>query len=213
MTLLANAPVAMMITWMVILIGSLLFGLAPGRTRTIQPLGPQRKRLALGVVLIGLCTAGLPMVILDPPLLNKSQWTPLNIALKVYQRELPVSRGSLDNSVIEMVFIYLLMLLALVALSILGLPKLLKGISGFGFVLRTLVKFWHHSFLNTFGWQYFGSGYLRPGLPGGFCRGSCRRCWPSVLQRIWIADASSVYVNGPTVRYCVSLLKFFDLGF
>ena len=122
MTLLANAPVAMMITLMVILIGSLLFGLAPGRTRTIQPLGPQRKRLALGVVLIGLCTAGLPMVILDPPLLNKSQRTPLNIALKVYQREFPVSRGSLDNS-IEMAFIFLLMLLALVALSIPGLPK------------------------------------------------------------------------------------------
>jgi hypothetical protein len=67
MTLLANAPVAMTITLMVILIGSLLFGLAPGRTRTIQPLGPQRKRLALGVVLTGLCTAGLPIVILDPP--------------------------------------------------------------------------------------------------------------------------------------------------
>jgi hypothetical protein len=83
MTLLANAPVAMTITLVVILTGSLLFGLAPGRARTIQPLGPQRKRLALGVVLIGLCTAGLPMVILDPPFLNRSQWTPLNIALKV----------------------------------------------------------------------------------------------------------------------------------
>jgi len=163
MTLLADAPVAMTITLVVILIGSLLFGLAPTRTRTIQPLGPQRKRLALGVVLIGLCTAGLPMVILDPPLLNKSQWTPLNIALKVYQRELPVSRGSLDDSVIEMAFIYLLMLLALMALSIPGPPKLLKGISGFGFVLSTLVKFWHHSFLNMFGWQYFGPGHLRPG--------------------------------------------------
>jgi hypothetical protein len=75
----------------------------------------------------------------------------LNIALKVYQRELPVSRGSLDNSVIEMAFICLLMLVALVALSIPGLPKLLKWISGFGFVLRTLVKFWHYSFLNMFG--------------------------------------------------------------
>jgi hypothetical protein len=94
--------------------------------------------------------------------------------LEVYQRELPVSRGSLDDSVIEMAFIYLLMLLALVALSIPGPPKLLKGISGFGFVLSTLVKFWHHSFLNMFGWQYFGSGHLRPGLPGGFCRGSCQ---------------------------------------
>jgi hypothetical protein len=29
------------------------------------------------------------MVILNPPFLNRSQWTPLNIALKVYQRELP----------------------------------------------------------------------------------------------------------------------------
>jgi hypothetical protein len=29
------------------------------------------------------------MVILNPPLLNRSQWTPLNIALKAYQRELP----------------------------------------------------------------------------------------------------------------------------
>lgn len=52
MTLLANAPVAMTITLVVILIGSSLFGLGSGRTRTIQPLGPQRKRLALGVVLI-----------------------------------------------------------------------------------------------------------------------------------------------------------------
>jgi hypothetical protein len=163
MTLLANAAVAMTITLVVILIGSSLFGLGSGRARTIQPLGPQRKRLALGVVLIGLCTAGLPLVILNPPLPNKSQWTPLNIALKVYQRELPVSRGSLDDSVIEMAFIYLLMLLALVALSIPGPRRLLKGISGFGFVLSTLVKFWHHSFLNMFGWQYFGPGHLRPG--------------------------------------------------
>jgi hypothetical protein len=87
----------------------------------------------------------------------------LNIALKVYQRELPVSNGSFDDSLIEIALIYLLLLLALVALYIPGPPKLLKGISSFGFVLSSLAKFWHHSFMNIFGSEYFGPGHLRPG--------------------------------------------------
>jgi hypothetical protein len=101
----------------------------------MKPLGKRRKWLALLVIAIGICTFFLPMVILDTPLLNRTEWSALNIVSKVYEHKLPVQGGRLDEGLIEIALIYLLMPFALMALYLPGPPKALMVISGIGFVL------------------------------------------------------------------------------
>ena len=103
------------------------------------------------------------MVTVDPPLMNRTEWSALNIATKVYQRKLPVPRGSFDEGLIEIALTYLLMPFALMALYIPGPPNALKVVSSIGFVLGSLARFWHHAFMYTFGWEYFGPKHMRPG--------------------------------------------------
>jgi len=152
---------ALLFTLAVVLVTSLLFGFAPALT--IQSLGEGRKRLALLVIAIGLCTSGLPLIILDPPVQNRTGWSALDIASNVYQGNLPVAKGHFDEGLIEIALIYLLMPVALMAIYLPGPPKALKAISGIGFVLSSLAKFWRFGFLETFGWEYWGPGHLRSG--------------------------------------------------
>jgi hypothetical protein len=103
------------------------------------------------------------MVILDPPLLGRTEWSPLHIAQNVYERKLPVSGGLFDDQLIGIALIYLLMPLALLALYRPGPPKALVAISTAGFIPSFLGKWWHHAFMYTFGWEYFGAGHMRRG--------------------------------------------------
>jgi hypothetical protein len=129
----------------------------------MRPLGKRRKQLALLVIAIGIYTFLVPMVVLDPPVLNRTEWSALNIASNIYERQLPVPGGSIDEGLIEIALTYLLMPFALMALYLPGPPKALKVTSGIGFVLGSLARFWHHAFMYTFGWEYFGPEHMRRG--------------------------------------------------
>jgi len=52
----------------------------------MRPLGKRRKQLALLVIAIGIYTFFVPMVVLDPPVLNRTEWSALNIASNIYER-------------------------------------------------------------------------------------------------------------------------------
>lgn len=105
---------------------------------------------------VGLYTFFLPMVVLDQPLLSRTEWSPCEIATNIYLKNLPVSSGRLDVDVIGIGLIYLLILLSLVAIWFQARPAMLFVITGLGFALSSLGKFWEHGFLYTFGWEYFG---------------------------------------------------------
>jgi hypothetical protein len=89
----------------------------------MQPLGEKRKRLALLVIAIGIYTFFVPMVVLDPPLLNRTEWSALNISSNVYERTLPVRGGHFDEGLIDIALIYVLMAVAVVAVYLPGLPR------------------------------------------------------------------------------------------
>jgi len=72
------------------------------------------------------------MIILDSPVLNRTEWSALNIASKVYEGKLPVPEGSFDGELIEMAVVYLLMPFALLAVYRPGPPKALLVISYMG---------------------------------------------------------------------------------
>src|SRR5215469_16946145 len=73
-----------------------------------KPLGRERKRLAFFVIAIGLGTFFLPMVILNPPLLNGAQWSPYRIASAVNAGALPVPKEHFDEALLEIALLYLL---------------------------------------------------------------------------------------------------------
>lgn len=129
----------------------------------MKALGEERKLLALLVIAIGVCTFFLPMVSLKPPLLNRTEWSALNIVSHVYERKLPVPGGRLDEGLIEIGLTYLLLPFALIATYLPGPPRALKVISGIGFVCGSLARFWEHTFMNTFGWEYFAPGHMTHG--------------------------------------------------
>jgi hypothetical protein len=129
-----------------------------------KPLGNSRKLLGVLVVAVGMCSFFSPIAILDPPMLGRSQWSPLHIARNVYEGKLPVAGGQLDENLFGMALIYALMPLALVAMYAPGSPRPLIAISTIGFVPSFLAKFWHHAFMKTFGCEYFGAGHLQRGL-------------------------------------------------
>jgi hypothetical protein len=87
-----------------------------------KPLGKLRKRFCLLIILLGACTFLLPMIILDSPILNRTEWSPWNIASKLIAGELPVAG---DDVLISMAVTYVLMPFALVAIYRPGPPKAL----------------------------------------------------------------------------------------
>jgi hypothetical protein len=62
----------------------------------MNSLDRDRKDLGLSVIGLGLCTLFLPLVIVDPPVMNRTEWSPLNIARAVYERSLPARGGQLE---------------------------------------------------------------------------------------------------------------------
>lgn len=119
-----------------------------------KPLGEKRKQLALLVIAIGICTFFMPMVILDPPVMNRTEWSALDIALKIYERKLPVPEGQFDDQLLQIALIYVLMVFALVALYLPGPPKALMVISTIGFAFSYVANWWTSTFHWTFG--YYG---------------------------------------------------------
>jgi len=125
-------------------------------TLNLRPFGKNRRRLAFLVCALGVYTFFLPMVILNPPLLGRTEWSPLNMAVNIYLGNFPVRRGRFDETLIEIGVIYLLILFSLIVMWLPGRPEILFSTSSFGVVLSFLGKFWEHGFLLTFGWEYFG---------------------------------------------------------
>lgn len=129
----------------------------------IVPLGRERKKIGLLIIIVGLLTFFLPIVRLNPPLMNRSQWSPLDIASGLFRRALPVPGGRFDESLVEIFSLYGLMACAIPAALFFRSPQTLRVISGMGTGVSFFGKFWEHGFLNTFGWSYFGSAHLERG--------------------------------------------------
>ena len=129
-----------------------------------KPFGGEPKRLALFVVAVGLCTFLLPLVILNPPFMNRSQWTPFDIASAVCTGQLPVAKGHFDEVLIEVALIYGLMPFALIAVLWSRAPRILTLISTVGSIAASTGKFWRHGFLDIFGWDYWEPGRMKIGL-------------------------------------------------
>lgn len=133
-----------------------------------KPLGRQRRRIGLALIVLGTWTFFIPIVVLDPPVMGRTTWSAFGIALKVYQGQLPVSGGSIDLQMLEIALIYLLLPVAAWALYRPGPPKVLQAISciGIGLELGGLnpTKALH---LTLFGWHYFGYGGHDGHIKGG----------------------------------------------
>lgn len=127
----------------------------------LRSLGKRTKQFASLLIALGLCSFFLPMVILDSPVLNRTEWSALNIASKVYDGKLPTPGGSFDLGLIEVAMIYMLMPFALVAIYRPGPPKALKIISWTGVVLVVSLHFYLGPQLETFG--YYERGQMRAG--------------------------------------------------
>jgi hypothetical protein len=134
--------------------------MAPLGKIPLKPLGNARRRYALFVIALGLSILFLPMVILDSPVVKRTQWTPRDIAMNVYERSLPVPKGQLDEGLFEIGTLYVLMILALPAVFLPGPPKPLLVISTIGLALSYVAKYWDMTFLWTFGWNYWAPGIL-----------------------------------------------------
>ena len=124
-----------------------------------KPLGEQRKRFGVLLILLGVCTLFLPMIVLDSPVLKRTEWSALNIASKVYEGKLPLPGGSFDLELIAMAVIYLLMPFALLALYRPGPPKALNVISCVGVVFDMWLRRGPYG-MDVFGWE---CGHMRTG--------------------------------------------------
>ena len=77
---------------------------------------------------------------------------------------MPVPGGHFEWELMEIGIIYALLLLILAVLVFfVNQRRALRILSGIGFIPSFLAKFWHHAFLFTFGWQYFGTGHMQRG--------------------------------------------------
>src|SRR5262249_37778206 len=126
--------------------------------RPKKPLGQLRKRLCFFLILLGICTFFLPIIFLDSPVLNRTAWSPWNIASTFFEGELPVLGGGFDLDLIAMALIYFLMPLALIAVFRPGLPKALYVISWIGVVLDAGFG------RGPWATETFGHRHMMPGL-------------------------------------------------
>jgi hypothetical protein len=129
-----------------------------------KPLGGPRKRFALVVIALGVVTFVLPMVNVDPPVLNRAQWSPVQILSAAYAGELPAAKGHFDEVLFEAALLYLLMIAALGAVYLPRSPKPLTVISLLGFIVSSSARFWRLGFMFLFdSWE---PGGVRIGLAG-----------------------------------------------
>ena len=120
----------------------------------MKPLGERRRRFALLVIAMGIYTFFVPLIIVDPPVLNRTEWSALNIASTIYERKLPVPGGRFDVGLLQIALVYVLMLPALITLYLPGPPRALMVISTIGFAFSSFARFWSGTFYRTFG--YYG---------------------------------------------------------
>src|SRR6266478_1405077 len=123
-----------------------------------KPLGELRKRFCLLLISLGACTFFLPMLILDSPVLNRTEWSALAIVSKLFEGKLRVQGGSFDLKLIAIAVIYLLMTFALMAVYRPGPPKALFVISCMGVALYGALRH------GTWGMDTFGPSRMRAGL-------------------------------------------------
>jgi len=129
-----------------------------------KPLGGPRKRFALAVIALGIVTFVLPIVNVDPSVLNRAQWSPVQILSAVYVGVLPVAKGHFDEVLFEAALLYLLMIAALGAVYLPRSPKPLTVISLLGFIVSSSARFWHLGFMFLFdSWELGG---VKIGLAG-----------------------------------------------
>ena len=102
----------------------------------MEPLGPRRKILAAGVLILGLLSFFLPLIKVDVPVLDKTRWSPFDLAVRVYEGDLPprVTGRTLATTSIPIMIpaVYLLQLAALVSLATSPSPVILKNIAVIG---------------------------------------------------------------------------------
>ena len=128
----------------------------------VQPLGPRRRRLATAFLVLGLFSFFLPLIKLDTPVLNKTRWSPFDIAQKVYEGDLPpnvLGRDLTDSMPIMIPTLYLLQLVALFSVAISKSPVILKNIAVIGVCTSWLWRgdraSFEQLFYGTFSYQNF----------------------------------------------------------
>ena len=101
----------------------------------MEPLGPRRRTLATAVLILGLFSFFLPLIKLDIPVLSKTQWSPFDIAEKMYEGELPpntIGRDITSSVPLMIPTLYILQLGALFSVAISRSPVILKSIAVIG---------------------------------------------------------------------------------
>ena len=128
-------------------------------------LSSRARRTALTFVTLGLVTFFVPLITVAPPALGRQQWSVLGIALELLARPgtpLPLLR-------IPFALIYLLLLLATLALCFFPFRKLLLWISVAGLILL-------YPFRGLFGGFTLTAFFLPSGKGGDF-----RQLWVALL--------------------------------
>jgi hypothetical protein len=87
---------------------------------------------------------------IHPPVLKRTDWSPLNILVAVFNRTLPVPHSTYDPGLIEIGMMYVLMISFLANLLRAGRPNALVFVSMIGSRLSWLSRWWNVTFRETF---------------------------------------------------------------
>lgn len=101
--------------------------------RRAQTMGRRRVSLAFLAIVSGLMTFFVPLVTTDPPVLGRGHWSPWDIFSAITIGELPIKRDDLLSSLpIMATAIYVLLIIALVALGFSRSPRILARVAAVG---------------------------------------------------------------------------------
>jgi peptidoglycan/LPS O-acetylase OafA/YrhL len=105
-----------------------LMGLAPNR---LKAFGERRRRIAMGIVVLGLCSFFVPLIGTDPAVLGRVRWSPLDVLLQLHAGTLSIPAGTgpiwMNPVVAYLSAAYLLLFATLLALAVNASPKLVVG--------------------------------------------------------------------------------------
>ncbi|MGE5220456.1 MAG: hypothetical protein ACM3SP_25915 [Chloroflexota bacterium] len=102
----------------------------------VKTLGHRRKALVLLTLGIGLATSFGTLVVIDPAVMGRSQWSALDMAKGIWDGTFPPLAGAgLGITLIDLALVYLLMLYSLVVFCFSDSRKLLKIIGLIGCLL------------------------------------------------------------------------------